>query len=209
VLALQLPAMGQASTEFLDTVYIREQISKYESAGRSRRQPQLSDQEFAELEREIPYTGFTPLTEMGPGQTYKGQDGGLYGSGSNNPPPAHQKAALEAVAKITPRDEDGNPSADGKIVLMGIGMSNTRIIFDMFKQMAEADPGKADRVILVNAAAAAKTPGRGPTPPLTTAANLTFPEREKRGQLGITPTRCLLLKVSHQPRFKLCGFTKR
>lgn len=49
VLALQLPAMGQASTEFLDTVYIREQISKYESAGRSRRQPQLSDQEFAEL----------------------------------------------------------------------------------------------------------------------------------------------------------------
>ncbi|MFY9389474.1 MAG: hypothetical protein WAQ49_03045 [Limnochordia bacterium] len=181
MLALQLPAMGQASTEFLDTVYIREQISKYESAGRSRRQPQLSDQEFAELEREIPYTGFTPLTEMGPGQTYKGQDGGLYGSGSNNPPPAHQKAALEAVAKITPRDEDGNPSADGKIVLMGIGMSNTRIIFDMFKQMAEADPGKADRVILVNAAAGGQDARAWADPTADYGRQLNLPGKGEKG----------------------------
>ncbi|MDI9418940.1 MAG: hypothetical protein GX228_00555 [Firmicutes bacterium] len=32
ILALPQPAVGQASTEFIDTAYIREQINKYESA---------------------------------------------------------------------------------------------------------------------------------------------------------------------------------
>jgi len=91
--------------------------------------------------------------EMGPHQTYKGQEGGLYGGGLNTPPPAHQAAAERAVAQITPLDAAGNPAPDGKIVLLGLGMSNTRLIFQSFKQMADADPLKTPQVVLVNGAA--------------------------------------------------------
>lgn len=201
LLALPQPAVGQAA-DFVDTAYIREQINKYESAGSddlwdvddevqtrrlylsdlmraeyqgSQRSGLISEQAFAEMEKGIPYTGFTPLTEMGPGDTYKGQDGGLYGSGSNSPPPAHQQAALEAASRITPLDEHGNPSDDGKIVLMGIGMSNTRINFAMFKQMAEADPDKADCVVLVNAAAGGQDARAWADPTANYSRQLTIP----------------------------------
>ena len=35
--------------------------------------------------RSVTSTGLVPLCEMGKDQTYKGQDGGLYGGGSNEP----------------------------------------------------------------------------------------------------------------------------
>ena len=37
-------------------------------------------------------TGLTPLTELGAAK-YKGEDGGLYGGGRNEPPAAHAAAA--------------------------------------------------------------------------------------------------------------------
>lgn len=101
LLALPQPAVGQAA-DFVDTAYIREQINKYESAGSddlwdvddevqtrrlylsdlmraeyqgSQRSGLISEQAFAEMEKGIPYTGFTPLTEMGPGDTYKQRPG--------------------------------------------------------------------------------------------------------------------------------------
>src|SRR5438045_1365483 len=38
-------------------------------------------------------TGLVPLTDLGKGE-YKGETGGLYGNGSNEPPAAHLAAAM-------------------------------------------------------------------------------------------------------------------
>jgi hypothetical protein len=93
----------------------------------------------------------TPLTELGEGK-YKGQDGGLYGGGRNEPPKLHLEAAMKEAAKIQPLDADGQPSPDGKIVLLGVGMSNTTMEFSVFKSLADADPDKSSRVVLVDGA---------------------------------------------------------
>ncbi|MBI3879351.1 MAG: hypothetical protein HY301_04720 [Verrucomicrobia bacterium] len=96
-------------------------------------------------------THLTPLTELGDAK-YKGQDGGLYGGGRNDPPKLHLEAAMKEAAKIQPLDTDGQPSADGKIVLLCVGMSNTTMEFSRFKEIADADPAKSSRVILVDGA---------------------------------------------------------
>ena len=48
----------------------------------------------------------TPLTELGDGK-YKGQDGGLYGGGRNEPPKLQLEAAMGEAAKIEPLDANG------------------------------------------------------------------------------------------------------
>ena len=105
-------------------------------------------------------TGLTPLCEMGKDEDYKGQDGGLYGEGRNAPPPAHAAAAEQELRRIRPLDVEGKPasawagkpSADGKIVLLSIGMSNTRMEFSAFLNIAREDPNKSPQVVVVNAA---------------------------------------------------------
>ena len=92
----------------------------------------------------------TPLSELT--ADYKGQDGGLYGGGKNEPPAAHAALASKALAEIKPLDREGKPSADGKIALMSIGMSNTTQEFSAFVPKANADPRKAQSVVVVDAA---------------------------------------------------------
>ena len=76
-----------------------------------------------------------PLTEMTASDRYKGQDGGLYGSGRNQPPEDHLKAALRETAKIRPLDGDGKPSQGGKVVMISIGMSN-RLVFGIVRPLS-------------------------------------------------------------------------
>ncbi|MBI5397555.1 MAG: hypothetical protein HZA91_19840 [Verrucomicrobia bacterium] len=95
--------------------------------------------------------GLTPLTELGAAK-YKGEDGGLYGGGKNEPPPAHAAAAKKELAKIQPLDAEGKPSADGKVVLLSVGMSNTTQEFSRFKQLADADPEKSSKLVIVDGA---------------------------------------------------------
>lgn len=95
--------------------------------------------------------GLTPLTEMGEAK-YKGETGGLYGNGSNVPPASQRKAAEAACARIRPLDAAGRPSADGKIVVISIGMSNTTMEFSVFKRMADADAAKSPAVLIVDGA---------------------------------------------------------
>jgi hypothetical protein len=109
----------------------------------------------------------TPLTELGTAK-YKGEDGGLYGGGSNEPPKAHLQAAMKETAKIQPLDGEGNPSADGKIGLLSVGMSNTTMEYTRFKQVAEEDSAKSAKVVLLDGAQGAQTGLRwaDPTTPL-------------------------------------------
>lgn len=96
-------------------------------------------------------TGLVPVTEMGERQ-YKGQTGGLYGGGQNTPPDAHFKAAHEQTSLIQPLDANGVPSATGKVVLISLGMSNTTQEFSIFKKLADADPNKSPRLVIVDCA---------------------------------------------------------
>jgi hypothetical protein len=88
------------------------------------------------------------LTELGPGATYQGQDGGLYGGGSNEPPQALVDAAMAAAAKIQPLNAAGKTAPNGRIGVLAIGQSTTRQWFSAFQAMArELRP----RLIFVNA----------------------------------------------------------
>jgi hypothetical protein len=101
-------------------------------------------------------TGLVPLTQLKGDQKYKDMDGGLYGAGSNQPPQTQLKAALAASAKTVRLDEQGNPSPQGKVVLMSIGMSNTTMEFSRFKQIADADPAKSSSLLIVDGAQGGK-----------------------------------------------------
>lgn len=65
-----------------------------------------------------------PLVDLR-GATYLGFEGGLYEHGLDSPPHDHLAAALEQSSLIQPLDGNGNPSAQGKIVMLSVGMSNT------------------------------------------------------------------------------------
>ena len=99
-----------------------------------------------------PSTGLIPLNEMTAQDTYKGEDGGLYGGGKNDPPEPHARAALAASARVKPLDADGKPSANGKIVLLSVGMSNTANEFGRFMRSAQDDPQRNPNVVVVNGA---------------------------------------------------------
>jgi hypothetical protein len=69
--------------------------------------------------------GFVPINDLGTG-FYLGQfQGGLYPGGVNTPPAAHDQEGRARAAAIQPLNTAGQPDANGKIVLLSIGMSNT------------------------------------------------------------------------------------
>lgn len=101
-------------------------------------------------------TGMVPLTDLQGAARYKGQEGGLYGKGSNELPEGQRKAAMEAAGKVVPRDGEGKAAADGKVVMLSIGMSNTTMEFARFKQMADEDARKNGKLVIVDGAQGGK-----------------------------------------------------
>lgn len=99
--------------------------------------------------------GLVPLTELT--GDYHGLDGGLYGGGKNEVPAEQQKLAEKAVAAIQPLDNEGKPSASGRIVLMSLGMSNTTNEFSRFVPLAKNDPRKSEAVVVVDGAQGGQT----------------------------------------------------
>jgi len=67
------------------------------------------------------WSTLVPLIDLS--AKYKGEDGGLYGGGQNEPPQAHRAAHLKESDKIRPLDANGDPAAEGKIGLITIGFS--------------------------------------------------------------------------------------
>lgn len=100
--------------------------------------------------------GIVPLTELSSGQ-YQGFDGGLYGGGRNEPPAEHRARAEAALAHIRPLNARGEPAADGRIVLISLGMSNTTQEFSRFVQLSDGDRTRHPRVIAVDGAQGGQT----------------------------------------------------
>lgn len=98
-----------------------------------------------------------PLTDMTSDEVYEGEDGGLYGKGSNEPPEALKKSAATALAQIKPLDAEGKPSDSGKIALVSISMSNATQEFSFFKGIADKDSRKSDKLTIVDCAQGGQT----------------------------------------------------
>jgi hypothetical protein len=98
------------------------------------------------------FIGFQPLNSPGFGE-YQGVKGGLYPYGANKRPPAHEAAGLRFAAGVVPRNAAGAvDNQNGKIVLLSIGMENTSAEFSAFQLLADADPQKNPRVVLIDGA---------------------------------------------------------
>jgi hypothetical protein len=91
------------------------------------------------------------LPDLGTG-TYLGYEGGLYPNGSNTPPAAQLSQALAYADAIQPLNAAGQPDPNGSYVLMSVGVSITRTVWDEFGPMEQADPALQSKLVLVNAA---------------------------------------------------------
>jgi hypothetical protein len=142
-------------------------------------------------------TGLIPLTDLGL-ESYKGEDGGLYGGGSNEPAPEHRAAVERELRQIRPLDADGKPAPDGKIVFISVGMSNTTMEFSTFKRKADADPLKSPAVVIVDTAQGARVASvwandaegtRGPNP---------WPVVDQRlKEAGVSPRQVQVVWIKH------------
>jgi hypothetical protein len=81
------------------------------------------------------------LMDMSSSQNYLHFQGGLYEGVSDTMPADHATAGTAAAALIKARDQNGNPSATGAIVFLGIGMSNATEEFSAFISTAAASSG--------------------------------------------------------------------
>jgi PKD repeat protein len=108
--------------------------------------------------------GLMPLNELG-FNSYFNVPGGLYPSGANTRPSAHEAAGVQiATNEIIPLDDLGNVNTNtGKIVLLSLGMSNTthewasgdnltHNITNAFKYRADQDPSKNPQLVIVDGA---------------------------------------------------------
>ena len=77
---------------------------------------------------------------------------GLYPNGSNVRPPAHEAAGLNLARQIVPLDTNGIRDANGKIVMIGIGMSNAWQEFNAFIGRARNDLDVNSSLVIVNGA---------------------------------------------------------
>jgi hypothetical protein len=106
----------------------------------------------------------TPLNDLG-GEVYIRMDGqvtgftgGLYPSGSNLRPTAHESAGISIANQITPLNLAGNPDlVGGKIAMVSVGMSNTAMEFNAFIDHVEADAEVNPHLTLVNGAIPGQT----------------------------------------------------
>ncbi len=94
-------------------------------------------------------TGIIPLNDLGPA-LYRGFPGGLYPGSTNDPPVAHETAALAAAGQIQPRDAAGIPDPAGFIGMIAVGMSNTTHEFGAFERNEDANRLRNARIVLLD-----------------------------------------------------------
>jgi hypothetical protein len=80
-----------------------------------------------------------PLTDMGT-LGYKGFPGGLYPGGFSTMPTNHAGVGTLRGQAVQPLDANGNPNANGKYVLISVGMSNTSDEFCGPDKFTSCDP---------------------------------------------------------------------
>ena len=98
------------------------------------------------------------LMDMTTSDNYLHFQGGLYENSSPTAPSDHDAAGLAAASAIKPLDQNGNPSATGAVVFLGIGMSNATEEFSAFINTASTNSGVNHTTLAIeNGASAAET----------------------------------------------------
>lgn len=102
-----------------------------------------------------------PLQDLGTGLYLSQFQGGLYPNGLNEVPAAHAAVGLQRVSQIVPRNAQGAiDPANGKYVLLSIGMSNTTQEYSRFMQFASMSPDvNHSKLVIVDGAAGGQTAG--------------------------------------------------
>lgn len=80
---------------------------------------------------ELIETGKTPIMDLGL-NTYQGFEGGLYPGGVNTRPATYEAEGVALATTVVPLGQDGLPIETGKIVMLSIGISNTKQEFKEF-----------------------------------------------------------------------------
>lgn len=102
-------------------------------------------------------TGLIPLSDMQPNQPYKSFPGGLYPDIANYVSGRHLAHGLHLAQQIRPLNTAGQPAANGRIVLLTIGMSNTSQESTQFVTLANAFADRNPAVVVVNGAQGGQT----------------------------------------------------
>ena len=109
----------------------------------------------AEISNNNPLTEITtskPLMDFTNG-AYREQQGGLYPGGTNTRPGAHNIAGLAIAETIKPLNTFGAiDTANGRIVWVSIGMSNTAQESQAFLQLMQSNSNKNPKLTLINGA---------------------------------------------------------
>src|SRR5262249_29130804 len=92
------------------------------------------------------------LSDMTKGEKYQGYEGGLYPGGARERPDHHDAAGRALARQVEPLDRDGRPRADGKIVLLTVGMSNTMQASSGVLRVSTGDEQINPGVVIVNGA---------------------------------------------------------
>jgi hypothetical protein len=93
----------------------------------------------------------TPLNDLGTG-TYHGYQGGLYPGGANVRPAAQDTAGIQLANSVLPLNTSGQPSTQGKVGFLSIGMSNALLEFNGFMSLVAQDSNRNPALQLVNGA---------------------------------------------------------
>ncbi len=131
-------------------------------------------------------SGLKPLPELGTGE-YKGFPGGLYPEGKNERPAAHETVGVALAKEVRPLDADGKPAADGKVVLLSVGMSNTTQEFSRFKQLADGDADRGPRLVIVDGAQGGMSAARIVDPDEGTGRQFWTTVDRRLKEAGVTP----------------------
>lgn len=136
-------------------------------------------------------TGLIPLNDLGAGQFTTAWNevwqGGLYPGGSNLLPAAHKNAGMQLAGQIQCLDQNGNPdAANGKIVWLSIGMSNTTQETQQFIPLANGYAGKNPRLVLVDGAVGGMTASIISTQNNTSYANYWNTVKNRLANAGVS-----------------------
>lgn len=119
--------------------------------------PTLAPQLVGLASCQLTALGLVPLSDLGC-QLYQGFAGGLYPGAGEAPPAAHAQLGALARDGVRPRAANGAiDEADGRIGFASIGMSNASMEFARFVQLAQDDPLRAPRVVVVDGAQPGQT----------------------------------------------------
>jgi len=93
-----------------------------------------------------------PINDLGTG-FWRGYQGGLYPSGSNERPQAHNNAGILLASQIMPLDTNGNADpVNGKIVWVSVGMSNNTFETQAFLSLVDTFQNLNSKLVLVDGA---------------------------------------------------------